>query len=243
MQSPTEKYYEINGSSVTEKTRNIDYWQNATSAPMRSYISYTGDEWTDLYDNADTKNMSICIKAFVTDYLGYASPIEKVEISKTKLTLIKGDVEQLTATVYPIDSKDTNVYWTSANMNIATVDNDGNVTGVAGGETVITARTSDSTVYAECKVKVDVPVESIILNQKEVTMLQKEVYILAQIISPENATVKEVQWSSSNKDVVRVTEDGLLIGLQQGRAIVTALIRDDYGTHTATCEVTVTDGT
>lgn len=237
VQSPTEKYYDTSGSTVVEKTRNIEYFQNATSAPMRSYISDTGYEWTDLYDNADTKNMSICIKAFVTDYPGYTPPIEKVEINKTSLTLIKGDVEQLTATVYPMDAKDTNVYWTSANRNIATVDNDGNVTGIAGGETVITARSSDATVYAQCKVKVDVPVDNIVLNQKEVTMLQNEVYILAPIISPEDATVKEVQWSSSNKDVVRVTEDGLLIGLQQGRAIVTALIKDDYGTHTATCTV------
>ena len=237
VQSPTEKYYDTSGSTVVEKTKNIEYFQNATSAPMRSYISDTGYEWTDLYDNADTKNMSICIKAFVTDYPGYTPPIEKVEINKTELTLIKGDAEQLTATVYPMDAKDTNVYWTSANRNIATVDNDGNVTGIAGGETVITARSSDATVYAECKVKVDVPVDSIVLNQKEVTMLKNEVYILAPIISPEDATVKEVQWSSSNKDVVRVTEDGVLIGLQQGRAIVTALIKDDYGTHTATCTV------
>ena len=237
VQSPTEKYYDTSGSTVVEKTRNVEYFQNATSAPLRSYISDTGYEWTDLYDNADTKNMSICIKAFVTDYPGYTSPIEKVEISKTNMTIIKGDTEQLTATVYPEDAKDTNVYWTSANRNIATVDNDGNVTGIAGGETVITARSSDATVYAECKVKVDVPVDSIVLNQKEVTMLQNEVYILAPIISPEDATVKEVQWSSSNKEVVRVTEDGLLIGLQQGRAIVTALIRDDYGTHTATCTI------
>ena len=237
VQSPTEKYYDTSGSTVVEKTRNIEYFQNATSAPMRSYISDTGYEWTDLYDNADTKNMSICIKAFVTDYPGYTPPIEKVEINKTELTLIKGDAEQLTATVYPMDAKDTNIYWTSANRNIATVDNDGNVTGIAGGETVITARSSDATVYAECKVKVDVPVDSIVLNQKEVTMLKNEVYILAPIISPEDATVKEVQWSSSNKDVVRVTEDGVLIGLQQGRAIVTALIKDDYGTHTATCTI------
>ena len=237
VQSPTEKYYEINGSSVTEKTRNIDYWQNATSAPMRSYISDTGDEWTDLYDNADTKNMSICIKAFVTDDPSYVAPVEKVEIDKTELTIIKGDVETLTAKVYPDDVKDSRVYWTSENRNIATVDNQGKVTGVAGGETTIIARSSDATVYAECKVKVDVPVDSIVLNQKEITMLQNETHVLAPIISPEDATVKEVQWSSSNKDVVRVTEDGVLIGLQQGRAIVTALIKDDYGTHTATCTV------
>ena len=57
---------------------------------MRSYISDTGDEWTDLYDNADTKNMSICIKAFVTDDPSYVAPVEKVEIDKTELTIIKG---------------------------------------------------------------------------------------------------------------------------------------------------------
>lgn len=237
VQSPTEQYYEINGSSATLKTRDIAYWQNASSAPMRSYISDTGDNWTDLYDNQATQRDAICIKALVSNYPSYTPPIEKVDINKTELTLIKGDAETLTASVTPTDAKDTKVYWTSANRNIATVNNEGKVTGIAGGETTIYARSADATVYAECKVKVDVPVTNLVLNKQQVTMLQNETHILVPIVSPDDATNKVVQWSSSNKEVVQITDNGVLIGLKQGRAVVTALIRDDYGTHTATCTV------
>lgn len=239
VEAPFEVYYEQSGDTVVRKTRDINYFQNATSTPTQSYMSEDMREWKDLYENTETRNMNLCIKAFVKDDPYYVQPVEKVEINKTELTLIKGDEETLQAKVYPDGVIDSKVYWTSSNRNIATVDNTGKVTAVAGGEATIYARSSNANVYAECKLKVDVPVENLVLNQKEVTILANETHILAPIVSPDDATTKEVQWSSSNTNVCRVTDDGVLIGLKQGRAIITALIKDAYGTHTATCNIVI----
>ena len=239
VEAPFEVYYEQSGDTVVRKTRDINYFQNATSTPTQSYMSEDMREWKDLYENTETRNMNLCIKAFVKDDPYYVQPVEKVEINKTELTLIKGDEETLQAKVYPDGVIDSKIYWTSSNRNIATVDNTGKVTAVAGGEATIYARSSNANVYAECKLKVDVPVENLVLNQKEVTILANETHILAPIVSPDDATTKEVQWSSSNTNVCRVTDDGVLIGLKQGRAIITALIKDAYGTHTATCNIVI----
>lgn len=245
VETPTETYWEIQTDQTTgqenavKKTREVQYWQNATSSPGQSYISNDMETWTDLYEKAETRDANICIKAFVSDNETYRVPAEKVNISKTELNIVKGDQEALSATIYPDNAADKKVYWTTSNRAVATVDQDGIVTAVAGGTAKITARSSNANVYAECIVNVKVPVENIVLNQKEVTMLANETYILAPIISPDDATTKDVQWSTSNKQVCLVTDDGLLIGLKQGRAIITALIKDEYGTHTATCTVVV----
>ncbi len=240
VESPYEEYIaQSDDNTGVIKTRDIQYFQSATSTPGQSYMSDDMKEWTDLYENSKTRNMNLCIKAFVKDNQNYVPPVEKVEINKNELTIIKGDEETLVATVSPDNVVDSKVYWTSSNKNVATVDKDGKVTAVAGGEATIYARSSNATVFAECKVKVDVPVENIVLNQKEVTILANETHILAPIVSPDDATTKEVQWSSSNTNVCRVTDDGVLIGLKQGRAIITALIKDAYGTHTATCNIVI----
>ena len=59
------------------------------------------------------------------------------------------------------------------------------------------------------------------------------------MFGPEDVTTTKIQWSTSDSQVVKVTDDGLLIGLTKGTAVVTATVIDESGTHTATCSVTV----
>ena len=247
VESPTKLVTKVDSNNnATQVKETVPYWQNATSTPGQSYLKDYTNTWIDMYDEEDTQNMNLCIKAFVTDYPGYKQPYEKVEILEdgkviNNITMIKGDYKtDLVGMVYPDNVVDHRVTWTSDNKNIATVDKDGNITAVGGGTTIVRAyATGDSSVYAELTVKVDVPVDNMVLNKKEVTMLANETHILAPIISPEDATTKDVQWSSSNKDVCLVTDDGVLIGLKQGRANITAILKDDYGMHTAVATVVV----
>jgi len=60
---------------------------------------------------------------------------------------------QLTATVFPAEATDKSVTWSTADENIATVDPNGVVTGVANGTVVITATTVNGKT-ATCSVKV-----------------------------------------------------------------------------------------
>lgn len=69
-----------------------------------------------------------------------------------------GDPVQLTATVTPEDASENTVTWTSSEPSVATVSENGLVTPVAVGYTVITASVAGFT--AECNVTVTVPAKT-----------------------------------------------------------------------------------
>lgn len=89
---------------------------------------------------ATQKDVSASVDIHVKD-----KPIERIEVRSSEKTnkLVVGDTMVLTATVYPEDVADREVSWSSNNPGIATVDADGNVTGIAAGEAVIVASTKD----------------------------------------------------------------------------------------------------
>lgn len=84
--------------------------------------------------------------------------LTKKEVAPTGITLpatakvAKGLSIQLEATVLPEDATDKKVTWESANPTIATVDQQGNVTGVAEGDATIKAKIGNYT--ASCVVTV-----------------------------------------------------------------------------------------
>ena len=256
VEAPTQKTYEMLANNKTKTIYpEIKYWNGATSYQKQSYIGTSLNDWKDLWSQEGTKNYNICIKAYVVEVPGYKIPAEKIELSNLvqdafgdtvkeelpeTVQILKGDTITLGAKVLPEDAVDKSVSWTSSNKTVATVDKNGVVTTHAAGTATITARmTNTPSISAECKIDVRVPVDSFVLNKSDVTILAGETNVLAAIIGPEDATTTKVEWSSNNKEVVKVTEDGLLIGLKQGSAIVTAVLRDENGIHTATCKVTV----
>ena len=56
-------------------------------------------------------------------------------------------------------------------------------------------------------------------------------------VYPENATYKDITWSSSNSEIVSVNEKGLLTALASGSAVISAIASDGYE---STIEVNVT---
>ena len=78
--------------------------------------------------------------------------VELVILDKTSLELSEGEVAMLYATVLPSNATDKTVTWTSGNASVATVDQNGKVTGKAEGTTTITAKAGDKT--ATCSVTV-----------------------------------------------------------------------------------------
>lgn len=75
----------------------------------------------------------------------------EVALNKTTLSLALEGTEVLTATVTPADSTDK-VVWSSSDDAVATVDQNGTVTGIAAGEATITATAGE--VSATCTVTV-----------------------------------------------------------------------------------------
>ena len=158
--------------------------------------------------------------------------VASIKLSQTSITINKGDVYNLTATVSPEDAADKTVTWESSNTNVATVEN-GKITAVGVGSATITAKSGK--VQAKCIVTVNpVEVTAITLSQTLVRLTQGKTYNLIATIAPSNATDKTVTWESSNTNVATV-ENGKIIAVGVGSATITA----KSGNVQAVCTVRV----
>ncbi|MBE6650724.1 MAG: hypothetical protein E7613_05370 [Ruminococcaceae bacterium] len=79
--------------------------------------------------------------------------VDGVTLSRASSYLKVGDTITLTATISPSNATDFSVEWTTSDESIATVEN-GIVTAIAEGNTIITATTSDGGFKASCNVYV-----------------------------------------------------------------------------------------
>lgn len=77
-----------------------------------------------------------------------------IRISEKLIDLGMGYKKQITATIMPDDATDKSVEWTSENPEIATVSDNGTITGKSYGRTVVTATTTDGGYTAKCVVRV-----------------------------------------------------------------------------------------
>ncbi|WP_337104289.1 S-layer homology domain-containing protein [Paenibacillus sp. YIM B09110] len=83
--------------------------------------------------------------------------LNRISLNKNVLTLQKGQSDTLTATILPVNAVNKKVVWSSANPDIATVDNSGKVTAVNPGIAKIIAK-SDVGGYKDiCTVTVEDP--------------------------------------------------------------------------------------
>lgn len=100
------------------------------------------------------------------DVESFKIPVNGVTIDKTDISLIEGETVTLACTVTPSNATDKSVTWQSSDTNVATVDNNGLVTAVKKGNSVITVKTKDGEYVAECKVTVNTqtPTDNITLN-------------------------------------------------------------------------------
>lgn len=170
--------------------------------------------------------------------------VASVSLNKTDTTLALGGTEQLVATVYPSNATNKNVTWVSCNPSVATVDSMGLVTAVNPGITLITVHTNDGDKTAACIVRVTEstrPVESVSLNKSATTLAEGRSERLVATVSPDDATNKDVTWTSSDTAIATVDSSGLVTALTPGTATVTVSTLD--GNKQATCIITVTPST
>jgi len=171
-----------------------------------------------------------------TYYTNSGSLATGITISPSTLEMNSGTTAQLMATLSPEGSFGS-VTWTSSNESVATVDANGVVTAVAGGTCTITATAGGSLKKATCSVTVKQLVTSIVLSQTTAVLELDGFVRLTATVLPENATNKNVVWSSSNEDVAPV-RNGRVDAYGYGTAIITCEAADGSGVK-ATCRVNV----
>ena len=182
---------------------------------------------------SDSKEYTLNIKSATV-------PVTGVTLNQAELSLYTGESKTLTATVQPDSATNKNVTWESSNTSVATVDVSGLVTAVSAGTTTITVTTEDGDKTATCEVTVTaatVPVTGVTLNKTSTSLYVGDTETLTATVAPDNATDKDVTWTSSDSAVATVDQNGLVTALARGTAVITATTAD--GGKTASCTVTV----
>ncbi len=142
---------------------------------------------------------------------------------------------RLTATLTPADVKDPSLVWTTSAPEIATVDNNGYVIGVAPGKAVITA-TSPGGASASCSMTIMTQMpESVKISFDHLVMEVEDSRYLSATVEPAGS-ISSLTWSTSNPAVVTVSSIGKIEAVGEGEAVVTVKTANDLE---ATCSITV----
>ena len=166
--------------------------------------------------------------------------VTNVTLNTSSLSLCEGDTHTLIATVSPSNADNKTVIWSSSNSSVASVQG-GVVTAVKAGTATVIVKTEDGGKIAECLVEVTEKVYSVTgvsLDNKSIAITEGDEITLIATINPQNATNKNVTWSSSNTEVA-VVDNGKVTALKPGQADITVTTED--GGKTATCEVKVSE--
>jgi uncharacterized protein YjdB len=164
--------------------------------------------------------------------------VASITITPT-LTTGVGTVSTLTWFISPANATNKNVTWSTSNANVATV-NQGVVTAVGVGTATITVTTMDGAKIATCAVTVNntqILVTGVTLTPATASVNVGATLQLTATVSPANATIKSVTWSSSNTAVATVSSSGLVTGIAAGSATITVKTVDQA--KTATSVITV----
>ena len=165
---------------------------------------------------------AIC-KVTVKDY--------KMSLNRTSVSLFKDASATLSVSGIPSSAK---VSWSSDNKSVATVNQNGKITGVAVGKANITASWKNEASGKTYSAKASVTVEA--------AGITLSTYKISSFYVGETRTIKatassgSVQWKSSNTSVAKVDSNGVVTAVGGGTATITAT----SGSYSETCSVTVT---
>ncbi len=182
-------------------------------------------------------------------------------LSRTNITLSEGQSPTtIRAIIRPSEATNQKVTWSSRNASVATVHqsgiNEGMITPMEVGETIITAKTEDGDFEATCRVIVEkyaITVQSISLSQSTRTLTVGDDYkYLGAYLTPRYASNQTIKWTveKDGKDVkgeyvaIEIDyrdNDGFervrLVPIKAGTVRVIATTED--GNFSASCWVTV----
>lgn len=156
--------------------------------------------------------------------------IDELKFTEESKNVAVGKTTIVTANKAPATSAET-IEYTSSDEKIATVDQNGVVTGVSKGKVTITAKGKVSGKTAGITVNVTLPATKVQIltkyaSEKKIYLVKGSSYQLKSKLTPEQST-DEVKYSSNKKKVATVSEDGTIKAKKKGTATIT--VKADSG--------------
>lgn len=169
------------------------------------------------------------------------SKVEQITLTPTRVNLKVGEQQQVYSNVYPEDAKDSSVYWDSEDPTIASVDQNGVVTGIKNGVTTITAKANDgggAVGSTTVTVGDDLPeLEQIQLNKSIYTVKVGSTVLIEATPVPSTAQLLDIKYSIRDTNIATVDSSGRIKGVKVGSTIVTITANEGKVQTTATVKV------
>lgn len=218
---------------------SADTWYRCEAAAKEGQSFYKlSNTWKDWGTEYKT---NLRIKAYTMDDDGGTGLPTKIELKdelKEGVGIGVGDSCQASCTVLPRSASDRSVRWESDTPSVASVDENGLVTGVSDGTAMITvtcAAAGAESVKASFFVEVYSELRNIRITGAASVKTGKTI-TLRTVRSPSSVDAANVQWSSSDERVLTVDADGVVTGIAPGYASITARIGEVADTKKITCE-------
>ncbi|MCQ2070825.1 MAG: Ig-like domain-containing protein, partial [archaeon] len=225
------RYQDINGMAIADAVSGSAAYGETVFGELIDIPGYeTPAEPKSIVISDDvSKNVIVYTYSYVP------TPVSGVELNKAEMKLDVGKKSTLVATVLPTYAANKNVIWSSSDDSIVTVDQFGSVVAIAEGVATVTVTTVDGGFTATCEVTVPVHVKGVSLDMTSASVAVGSEFILVATVTPDNATNKAVSWSSSNKSVATVDENGNVVVKAPGKATITVITKDK--SFIATCKI------
>ena len=221
-------------------------WNITIANNGNATISNTQSNYGTLYYNKQSPRFTTytSMQSYPQIYRGkIADPIyaESIEIvGENDLSI--GEEAQLNVNYTPSNTNMKDVTWQSSDTSIATISNKGLVTALKEGTATISATVkgeNNNLIKDSITITVkSVPVTGISLSNTSIELAINKTSKLTANILPNNATNKNVTWTSSNNSVATV-KDGTNTCNSAGSAIITATTEE--GNFKAICNIEVKD--
>ena len=163
--------------------------------------------------------------AISTILVNEAATVLDVQIDPALGSTIVGSTFQLTVIVTAIGGADESVTWSSSNPSIASVDENGLVTGNALGNVIITATSVfDALQRGTAEITVDAApaVIEVTIDPTLDTVNVGETITLEESVVTEGGADESVTWSSLNESRATVDGNGIVSGVSRGTVTITA---------------------
>lgn len=247
--SPTVKITAEDGTDVTSKTpytlhiaptdASICSVDNLTIKALKSgstalTASIEGLRTVDTL-TADTINVSVEANVYT------------FTLSDSSIELQQGATKTVTANVTKngVSVSSPVVTWSSDDETVATVNNNGLISALKQGSTVIRANYTDDDGKAHtAQITLVVSIKNvytIALDPTSVILYKNDIKVLSAVVEKNGVAVASpsISWTSSDGTIASVT-NGTIKALKTGDATITASFTDEYNeVHTATTSVSV----
>ena len=175
----------------------------------------------------------------IPDVEGLTLKVNGQNVTNSVITMQPDDTLLIETSISP-DDADQNIDYKAFGNNIQTskTNNSILVTAVSSGTAYLEVSATDNkNITAQLEIRVLVPPTSVQITG-ETVLNEGETTALSATVLPENADNKTVSWKSSDESVATVTSGGLVMGVKDGTAIITATANGDANVK-ATVTVTV----